>query len=584
MKNNHLINSIELFLNKVLHHLNSDIDEYKLELWKKEKSKQSTSLLSSKLGINESMFNEFETALYQFEQYKEDSNKSKIACVRLCLWLETISRATKIQFNIDFENALLNEELAIKQVRAMELLIRDVVSDQIGGNDNIITKLQSLFKQEVIDKWIKSADETGILSGTTFSELSNILLDKNIFQSVEDIFSNSNIELSKTTRDSLRLILEDIRVIRNSIAHNKKISKIQIESLNTFYLEISRLIKESKKTKINHDDYLNLSKINLENFIGDLKEENTKITGDLIDIKGQLNDVKSDTTEILNETKKSNNKNKIILGSIFLVLFLIIGIFYFQTKQTSANEEIGKDLKDIKEVVKVDSEIKNMSSSEDLSVTKELNKRTKNKNAKRIAIIYFDNSSSEPAMDKLKKGLADMLISDLSNINMLTIVERDKIEAILQEQKLNNSKDFDPNTASKIGKLLGAQIILTGGYFEMMGSLRVDARFIDVQTGRILKSDGVDGETNNFFKLQKQLTWKIIKNLDTKVSDEEKSFIANQEKQNKLTFEDTKLYSAALDFYDKKNNKKAIELLDKIINKYPEFQAAKIALEKSKNL
>jgi len=116
----------------------------------------------------------------------------------------------------------------------------------------------------------------------------------------------------------------------------------------------------------------------------------------------------------------------------------------------------------------------------------------------------------------------------------------------------------------------------------MLGSLRVDARFIDVQTGKILKADGVDGETNNFFKLQKQLTWKIIKNLDTKVSEEEKSFIANQEKKNKLTFEDSKLYSDALDFYDKKNNKKAKELLDKIIKKYPEFQAAKIAHEKIK--
>jgi TolB-like protein len=582
MKNSQLINSIELFLNKLLHHLNSDIDEYKLDLWKKEKSKQSTAVLSGKLGINESMFNEFETALYQFEQYKDDYSKSKVACLRLCLWLETISKATKIDFNIDFENALLNEELAIKQVRAMELLIRDVVSDQIGGNDNIIIKLQTLFKQELIDKWIKSADETGVLSGTTFSELSNILLDKNIFQSVEDIFSNSNIELSKNTRDSLRLILEDIRVIRNSIAHNKKISKIQIESLNTFYLEISRLIKESKKTKINPDDYLDLNKINLENFVINLKEENTKITGDLLEIKGQINDVKSDTTQILSESKKTNSKNKLILSSLLLVLFLILGIFYFQTKQTSATEEIGKDLKNVKEVVNGDSEIKNLTSSNDMTITKELNERTKNKNAKRIAIIYFDNSSSEPALDKLKKGLADMLITDLSNINMLTIVERDKIESILQEQKLNNSKDFDPNTASKLGKLLGAQIILTGGYFEMMGSLRVDARFIDVQTGKILKSDGVDGETSNFFKLQKQLTWKIIKNLDTKVSDEEKNFITKQEKQNKLTFEDSKLYSAALDYYDKKNNSKAIELLDKIIKKYPEFQAAKIARSKIK--
>ena len=52
------------------------------------------------------------------------------------------------------------------------------------------------------------------------------------------------------------------------------------------------------------------------------------------------------------------------------------------------------------------------------------------------------------------------------------------------------------------GKLLGAQIILTGGYFEMMGSLRIDARFIDVETGKILKSDGVDGASSSFFKIQ----------------------------------------------------------------------------------
>lgn len=582
MKNIQLINSIQLFLNKVLNHLNTDIEEYNLEVLKREKSKQSTSVLCSKLGLNESMYNEFETALYQFEQYKDDTNKSKIACLRLCLWLETISKSTKIEFSVDFENALNNEELAIKQVRAMELLIRDVVSDQIGGSENIVIKLQTLFKQDVIDKWLKSSDETGILSGTTFSELSNILLDKNIFQSVEDIFSDSNIELSKTTRDSLRFILEDIRVIRNSIAHNKKISKIQIESLNTFYLEISKLIRESKQTKINPDDYLDLSKVNLENFIGNLKEENSKITGELSDIKEQITDVKSDTTQILSESKKSNNKNKLILGSILLVLVMIVGIFYFQTRQTSATEEIGKDLKDVKEVVKGDSEIKNMSSSEDLSVTKELNKRTKNINAKRIAVIYFENTSGDATLDKLKKGIADMMITDLSNINMISIVERDRLEEILKEQKLNNSKDFDPNTASKLGKLLGAEIILTGGYFEMMGSLRVDARFIDVQTGKILKSDGVDGTTSSFFKLQKQLTWKIIKNLDTKVSEEEKSFINKQEKETKISFEDAQKYSEALDYFDKGNLSKSKQILNTLLKKYPNFQSAKQSLSKIK--
>ena len=212
-----------------------------------------------------------------------------------------------------------------------------------------------------------------------------------------------------------------------------------------------------------------------------------------------------------------------------------------------------------------------MSSSDDLSATKDLNARTKDKNAKRLAIIYFDNSGGDPAMDKLKKGLADMLITDLSNINMLAIVERDKLESILKEQKLSNSKEFDPSTAAKVGKLLGAQIILTGGYFEMMGSLRLDARFIDVETGKILKSDGVDGDISTFFKIQKQLSWKIIKTLDIKISAAEKQAIEKNEKSKALSFEDANLYSKALDLYDKGEKAKSKEITLKLSKTYPDY-------------
>jgi TolB-like protein len=222
-----------------------------------------------------------------------------------------------------------------------------------------------------------------------------------------------------------------------------------------------------------------------------------------------------------------------------------------------------------------DAELKNMSSTDDLTSTKDLNARTKDVNAKRVAIIYFENSSDDPSLNKLKKGLADMMITDLSNINMLNIVERDRLEAILKEQKLSRSSQVDPATAAKVGKLLGAQVILTGGYFEMMGSLRIDARFIDVETGKILKSDGVDGAASSFFKIQKQLSWKIIKNLDTKISDKEKADLTKLENSKNISLEDTKIYSEALDLYDNGKLEQAKTLFDKLITKYPDFQAAK---------
>jgi TolB-like protein len=78
---------------------------------------------------------------------------------------------------------------------------------------------------------------------------------------------------------------------------------------------------------------------------------------------------------------------------------------------------------------------------------------------------------------------------------------------------LNNTNRFDQNTATKIGKLLGAEIIITGTYFEFYGNLRVDAKFINVETGEIAFSVGVDGAREKLFDLKNALANKIIEKL-----------------------------------------------------------------------
>ncbi len=564
-------NIIQTKINEVMAKVSNIEADHTLESYKKTKSSLSARVVSEKLKISEAMLVEFEETLKQYYQYKDDKVKSRIACFRISLWLEIICKNLGISFSLD--ESISNEEIAIKQVRALELIIRDVVNENLGGKENVFLKLQELFKQDIVEKWLKSADDTGVLSGTTFSELSAIFLDKNIFKSIEEIVETSQLKLSKSSRDSLRYILEDIRLIRNSIAHNKKISSIQIEALNEYYRAIAQLIKDSKSSRINPDSYLDLDKAKMAEFISGLKEDNTIIIAGIDEIKSDVKSVKNDTSIV-------RKRSSVIIIGIILTLITTVAILYFVLKQSNSSNELSNDIKDVKEIVTGDDELKNMSSSDDLTATKDLNARTKNKNAKRIAIIYFDNSSGEASMEKLKKGLADMLITDLSNVNMLDIVERDKLEAILKEQKLNNSKEFDPKTASKIGKLLGAEVILTGGYFEMMGSMRIDARFIDVETGKILKSDGVDGQTSSFFKIQKQLSWKIIKSLDTKITDEEKKELESKENSETLSMDDLNEYSKALDLFDQGNKADAKKIAIKLNKKFPEFEPLNNLLKK----
>jgi TolB-like protein len=135
-------------------------------------------------------------------------------------------------------------------------------------------------------------------------------------------------------------------------------------------------------------------------------------------------------------------------------------------------------------------------------------------NPKRVAIISFDNSSGKMSeYGDLGGPLRDMLTTDLKEVKNLTMVDRQALEKLLTEQNLNNSKSFDQATATKLGKLLGAEIIITGTYFEFFGSLRIDAKFINVETGEIAFSVGVDGAREKFFELKNSIANLIINKL-----------------------------------------------------------------------
>ena len=211
-----------------------------------------------------------------------------------------------------------------------------------------------------------------------------------------------------------------------------------------------------------------------------------------------------------------------------------------------------------------------------------LNEATPNPEAKRIAVIYFDNGSDNTELSRLRKGLADMLISDLAKIKMLNVVERARLEEILKEQKLNNSKEFDASTASKVGKLLGVQYILTGSFFDLMGSLRIDARIIDVETGKIIKSEGVDGATASFFDLEKKLVVKIAGglNVDMAVGDISSSSDTDTKTKKSLSYETSLMYSDGLELMDKGETSKAIVIFKKVLEKNSDFLPAQQALDK----
>src|SRR5256885_8059824 len=130
-----------------------------------------------------------------------------------------------------------------------------------------------------------------------------------------------------------------------------------------------------------------------------------------------------------------------------------------------------------------------------------------------VAVLYFDNNSfgkDRGDYDGLGKVIADLLINDMASNPAMRIVERDRIQSILQEQALVQSQPIDAQTAVRIGKLLGAQYVITGGFMcASIGTLLVTSRVISVETGAITNPVKLQSKGDDVLGLIGQLSTKL---------------------------------------------------------------------------
>ena len=137
---------------------------------------------------------------------------------------------------------------------------------------------------------------------------------------------------------------------------------------------------------------------------------------------------------------------------------------------------------------------------------------------KRVALMDFDFGTVQHWWSgnwDIGKGIADLIVTDLVKDGTYSVIERKKLDAILQEQNFSNSDRANPTSAAKVGKVLGINAIIVGtitqfgledkslnvggvlGTFGGWGGGKVgtkqgkanvviDARLVDVNTGEIL--------------------------------------------------------------------------------------------------
>ena len=97
-----------------------------------------------------------------------------------------------------------------------------------------------------------------------------------------------------------------------------------------------------------------------------------------------------------------------------------------------------------------------------------------------LAVLYFRNRSGLEELDPVRKGLALMLITDLSMVKDLQVVERVRLQALAEELGLGSSGIVEPDTGPRVGRLLGARWLVGGDIHGALQKLNVQSDILEV--------------------------------------------------------------------------------------------------------
>jgi len=129
-----------------------------------------------------------------------------------------------------------------------------------------------------------------------------------------------------------------------------------------------------------------------------------------------------------------------------------------------------------------------------ISVTRAIPKALQLDKRLSMTVLPFEQTG---AVSEAGLSFQDNLIDSLVDQDRFWVIERAKLDLILQEQKLSRSGLIDRRTALRLGRLVAAQAIVTGSIIETRTGIEIVGRMIDTETSEILATEDVYGEVKD---------------------------------------------------------------------------------------
>ena len=131
-----------------------------------------------------------------------------------------------------------------------------------------------------------------------------------------------------------------------------------------------------------------------------------------------------------------------------------------------------------------------------------------------VAVLYFINNTDLRSLVPLQKGLSYMLITDLSKVEGLQLVERTKLQALVEEIGLGKSGVVDPDTAPRVGRLLEAEHVIGGNFYNADSeNFIIKPGTLNIVDGKFTNLPDSKGLLEEIFRMEKNILFELLENL-----------------------------------------------------------------------
>jgi tetratricopeptide (TPR) repeat protein len=189
-----------------------------------------------------------------------------------------------------------------------------------------------------------------------------------------------------------------------------------------------------------------------------------------------------------------------------------------------------------------------------------------------IAVMPLRFSGPDSSLRPLERGFADLLTTDLARSSQLTLVERSRMQALLDEIKLQKSGATDAASNVRAGKLVRAGRVVQGSLNQVGASdLRADAAVVDVTTSQIRGTANASDQLEAVFNLEKKLALDLFTQLGVALSPAERNAIEQRPTRSMQAF---LAYSRGLTAEDEGRYDDAGRFFNEAVRIDPSFQSA----------